>query len=67
MFAAYRIRTLVLDRATGPAGHSQAAVIHAKMLETLELVGIVGETLRREVRAACGLGFREQLYFYEPW
>ena len=49
MLAAYGIRTVVLDRAAGPAGHSRAAVIHARTLETLEPLGIVDELLRRGV------------------
>jgi 2-polyprenyl-6-methoxyphenol hydroxylase-like FAD-dependent oxidoreductase len=49
MLAAYGIRTVVLDRAVGPAGHSRAAVIHARTLETLEPLGVVDELLRRGV------------------
>src|SRR5215212_7180416 len=49
MLAAYGIRTVVLDRAAGPAGHSRAAVVHARTLETLEPLGIVEEAVRRGV------------------
>ena len=49
MLAAYGLRTVVLDRAVGPAGHSRAAVIHARTLETLEPLGIVDGLLRRGV------------------
>jgi flavin-dependent dehydrogenase len=33
MLAAYGIRTVVLDGADGPAGHSRAAVVHARTLD----------------------------------
>ena len=33
ILAAYGIRTVVLDRADGPAGHSRAAVVHARTLD----------------------------------
>jgi flavin-dependent dehydrogenase len=33
MLAAYGIRTVVLDGADGPAGHSRAAVVHAMTLD----------------------------------
>jgi 2-polyprenyl-6-methoxyphenol hydroxylase-like FAD-dependent oxidoreductase len=49
MLAAYGIRTVVLDRAAGPAAHSRAAVVQARTLETLEPLGIVEEALRRGV------------------
>src|SRR5215210_2432266 len=49
MLAGYGIRTVVLDRASGPALHSRAAVIHARTLETLEPIGIVDEVVRRGV------------------
>src|SRR5215212_12284560 len=49
MLAAYGIRTVVLDRAAGPAGHSRAAVVHARTLETLEPLGIVEEAVRKGV------------------
>lgn len=49
MLSAYGIRTVVLDRAAGPARHSRAAVVHARTLETLELIGIVDELVRRGV------------------
>src|SRR5919202_4945968 len=49
MLAAYGIRTVVLDKAAGPAGHSRAAVIHARTLETLEPLGIVEEVVRKGV------------------
>src|SRR5919205_1284167 len=49
MLAAYGIRTVVLDQAAGPAGHSRAAVVHARTLETLEPLGIVEEAVRRGV------------------
>ena len=47
MLTAYGIRTVVLDRAPGPADHSRAAVIHARTLETLEPLDIVEEAVRR--------------------
>ncbi len=46
MLAGYGIRTIVLDRAAGPAQHSRAAVVHARTLETLEPLGIVEEVVR---------------------
>jgi 2-polyprenyl-6-methoxyphenol hydroxylase-like FAD-dependent oxidoreductase len=49
ILAAYGIRTVVLDRAAGPASHSRAAVVHARTLETLGPLGIVDEALRRGV------------------
>lgn len=49
MLSAYGIRTVVLDRAAGPARHSRAAVVHARTLETLEPIGIVDEIVRRGV------------------
>jgi 2-polyprenyl-6-methoxyphenol hydroxylase-like FAD-dependent oxidoreductase len=49
MLEAYGVRTVLLDRATGPAGHSRAAVIHARTLETLEPLGIVEEAVRKGV------------------
>jgi 2-polyprenyl-6-methoxyphenol hydroxylase-like FAD-dependent oxidoreductase len=49
MLAGYGIRTVVLDRAAGPAPHSRAAVVHARTLETLEPLGIVDEVVRRGV------------------
>ena len=49
MLAAYRIRTVVLDGAAGPAGHSRAAVVHARTLETLEPLGVVEEAVSRGV------------------
>ncbi len=49
MLSAYGIRTVVLDRAAGPARHSRAAVVHARTLETLEPIGIVDELVRRGV------------------
>ncbi|MCA1730725.1 MAG: FAD-dependent monooxygenase [Actinobacteria bacterium] len=49
MLAAYGIRCVVLDRAAEPAGHSRAAVIHARTLETLESLGVVDEALREGV------------------
>jgi 2-polyprenyl-6-methoxyphenol hydroxylase-like FAD-dependent oxidoreductase len=49
MLAAYGIRTVVLDRAAGPAAHSRAAVVQARTLETLGPLGIVEEALRRGV------------------
>src|SRR5919206_748465 len=49
MLAAYGIRTVVLDRAAGPAAYSRAAVIHARTLETLEPLGIVEEAVRKGV------------------
>jgi 2-polyprenyl-6-methoxyphenol hydroxylase-like FAD-dependent oxidoreductase len=36
MLTVFGIRTVVLDRASGPAEHSRAAVVHARTLETLE-------------------------------
>jgi 2-polyprenyl-6-methoxyphenol hydroxylase-like FAD-dependent oxidoreductase len=41
MLAAYGIRTVVLDGADGPVGHSRAAVVQARTLETLEPLGVV--------------------------
>ena len=49
MLVAYGIRTVVLDGADGPAGHSRAAVVHARTLETLEPIGIVDQAVRRGV------------------
>ena len=49
MLSAYGVHTVVLDRATEPAGHSRAAVVHARTMETLEPLGIVDELLRRGV------------------
>src|SRR5215218_4168756 len=49
MLAAYGLRTVVLDRAAGSAGHSRAAVVQARTLETLEPLGIVEEAVRRGV------------------
>jgi 2-polyprenyl-6-methoxyphenol hydroxylase-like FAD-dependent oxidoreductase len=45
MLAAFGVRTIVLDRASGPAEHSRAAVVHARTLETLEPLGLVDEML----------------------
>src|SRR5919107_2312610 len=45
MLSGYGIRTTVLERAAGPAHHSRAAVVHARTLETLEPLGVVGEML----------------------
>jgi 2-polyprenyl-6-methoxyphenol hydroxylase-like FAD-dependent oxidoreductase len=45
MLSGYGIRTAVLDRAQEPARHSRAAVVHARTLETLEPLGVVGEML----------------------
>ncbi len=42
MLSGYGIRTSVLDGAAGPAPHSRAAVVHAR---TLEPLGVVGEKL----------------------
>src|SRR3569832_1998111 len=49
MLSGYGIRTIVLDAAAGPARHSRAAVVHARTLETLEPLGVVGEMLGRGV------------------
>ena len=49
MLSGYGIRTAVLDGAQGPALHSRAAVVHARTLETLEPLGVVGEMLGRGV------------------
>ena len=49
MLSAYGVHTVVLDRATGPAGHSRAAVIHARTLETLEPLGVVDELVNEGV------------------
>jgi 2-polyprenyl-6-methoxyphenol hydroxylase-like FAD-dependent oxidoreductase len=43
MLSGYGIQTAVLDGAAGPARHSRAAVVHARTLETLEPLGVVGE------------------------
>ncbi len=40
MLAAYGIRTIVLDGADGPAGHSRAAVVHARTLDN-EWEGVI--------------------------
>jgi 2-polyprenyl-6-methoxyphenol hydroxylase-like FAD-dependent oxidoreductase len=45
MLSGYGIQTAVLDGAAGPARHSRAAVVHARTLETLEPLGVVGEML----------------------
>ena len=45
MLSGYGIRTAVLDGAAGPACHSRVAVVHARTLETLEPLGVVGEML----------------------
>ena len=45
MLSGYGIQTAVLDGAAGPAHHSRAAVVHARTLETLEPLGVVGEML----------------------
>lgn len=45
MLTAFGVRTVVLDRASGPAEHSRAAVVHARTLETLEPLGLVDEML----------------------
>lgn len=44
LLCGYGVRTAVLDRATGPAGQSRAAVINARTLETL---GVAREILGR--------------------
>jgi 2-polyprenyl-6-methoxyphenol hydroxylase-like FAD-dependent oxidoreductase len=49
MLAAYGIRTVVLDGAEGPVGHSRAAVVQARTLETLETLGVVEGMLGRGV------------------
>jgi 2-polyprenyl-6-methoxyphenol hydroxylase-like FAD-dependent oxidoreductase len=49
MLAGYGIRTVVLDRAAGPAPHSRAAVVHVRTLETLEPLGIADEVVRSGV------------------
>ncbi len=40
ILAAYGIRTVVLDRADGPAGHSRAAVVHVRTLDN-EWEGVI--------------------------
>src|SRR5215213_8693246 len=45
MLSGYGIRTAVLDGAAEPARHSRAAVVHARTLESLEPLGVVGEML----------------------
>jgi thioredoxin reductase len=53
MLAAYGIRTVVLDRAAGPAAHSRAAVVQARTLETLEgSSGSASGRLRRRARCS---------------
>src|ERR671920_732988 len=47
--AAYGIQTVVLDGAEGPVGHSRAAVVQARTLETLEPLGVVEGMLGRGV------------------
>ena len=49
LLAAYGVRTAIFDRATEPARHSRAAVVHARTLETLDLLGVTEEMLRRGV------------------
>jgi len=49
VLSGYGIRTVVLDRAAGPAPNSRAAVIHARTLEALEPLGVVDEMLRAGV------------------
>jgi 2-polyprenyl-6-methoxyphenol hydroxylase-like FAD-dependent oxidoreductase len=45
MLSGYGIRTAVLDSAAGPARHSRAAIVHARTLETLKSLDVVGEML----------------------
>jgi 2-polyprenyl-6-methoxyphenol hydroxylase-like FAD-dependent oxidoreductase len=45
MLSGYGIRTAVFDGDAGPARHSQAAVVHARTLETLEPLGVADEML----------------------
>jgi 2-polyprenyl-6-methoxyphenol hydroxylase-like FAD-dependent oxidoreductase len=45
MLSGYGIQTAVFDGDAGPALHSQAAVVHARTLESLEPLGVVGEML----------------------
>src|SRR5919112_2692496 len=45
MLSGYGIQTAVLDGAAGTARHSRAAVVHARTLETLEPLDVVGEML----------------------
>src|SRR5919112_2488933 len=45
MLSGYGIRTAVLDGPGAPARHSRAAVVHARTLETLEPLGVVGKML----------------------
>lgn len=49
MLAEYGVHAIVLDKASGPAEHSRAAVVHARTLETLEPLGIVADVLREGV------------------
>src|SRR5919112_1051487 len=45
MLSGYGIQTAVLDGTAGPGRHSRAAVVHARTLETLEPLDVVGEML----------------------
>src|SRR5918995_1914 len=59
MLSSYGIQTAVLEGAAGPAPHTRAAVVHARTLETLEPLGVVGEMLGGRVlweHEALGLG-----------
>ena len=49
LLAAYGVKTVVFDRAAGPARYSRAAVVHARTLETLEPLGVVDEMLSKGV------------------
>jgi 2-polyprenyl-6-methoxyphenol hydroxylase-like FAD-dependent oxidoreductase len=46
MLFGYGVRVAVLDAAAGPAPYSRAAVVHARTLETLAPLGVVGEMVQ---------------------
>lgn len=59
MLTAYGVRTIVLDKAEGPADHSRAAVVHARTLEALEPLGVVDEMVAKGV-AVPHFGVRDR-------
>ena len=68
MLAGYGARVAVLEKATGPAAHSRAAVVHARTLETLETLGIVDEMLDRGVVVPhFGIHDRDRLLLDVPF
>ena len=48
MLAGYGVRVAVLDGAPGPAEHSRAAVVHARTLESLDLLGVTNWRWRED-------------------